>query len=155
MDIFIQRETHRRQSVQKKKKNWLEEEPPKSSVGLLQFPSKSQFQRRSNGHAGNESIPGTVLDNSERLRNPTASNVSARQASTVRRIGWRSSTSVNQTVGEVHRVPAIRDRSSCPNWRGTERGRNNGGSWYGFRIGGLLALPALDDVFEPTFLMTN
>ncbi|KOX80165.1 hypothetical protein WN51_08342 [Melipona quadrifasciata] len=56
---------------------------------------------------------------------------------------------------EVHRVPAIRDRSSCPNWQGNERGRNNGGSWYGFRIGGLLALPAPDDVFEPTFLMTN
>ena len=73
--------------------------------------------------------PERFFDNSERLRNPTASNVSARQASTVRgRIGWRSSTSVNQTVGEVHRVPAIRDRSSCPNWRGNERGRNNGGA---------------------------
>lgn len=51
--------------------------------------------------------------------------------------------------GEVHRASIREDRVS-PTAR--ERAKEHEGSWYGFRIGGLLALPAPDDVFEPTFL---
>lgn len=80
---------------------------------------------------------------------------SARQLGTIKESHRKQ---LEQTsIGGANRPGAIVDkhekgRSASRVDRGRERAKEHEGSWYGFRIGGLLALPALDDVFKPTFL---